>query len=494
MGKVFLIGVGPGDEDLITVKAIKAIKTCDILLYDRLVNKELIKYAKKDCKIYYCGKSSNNHCMKQEDINKMLINFAKEGYTVGRVKGGDPYVFGRGGEEALVCFKEGVKFEVIPGITSAISVLNYAGIPITYREVSQSFHIFTAMTASELSIDWNTVSKLKGTLVFMMGLSNMSWIVDGLLNSGMPKETPSSVIMRGTTSKQKSVFGDLGNILKRVEESNLKSPCIIAFGETVNFYDKLDWYTRKPLFGINVCITRQKEQSYEIKDRLLSLGAEVTEVNSIRTEKIKNDISSYLKKIGEYDHIVFSSVNAIDYFFEEIIDNDIDIRNIKAKFSVIGRKTANYLRKWAIVPEVIAKEFTLEGLYYSMKEHILEGEKVLIPKSKNGRDYLVNKLEEDGLEVDYFSLYRTIYSNRKEYYNLTEVDIVIYTSPSTVKSMVEMFGVDEIRKKLALSIGPITSKELSLQGIDYIQSEEYNTDGILKKIEEYFNINDNKYL
>ena len=265
MSKVYIIGTGPGDEELLTLKAVESLKKCTAVLYDRLVSNNILNYLNEDCEIYYCGKEPGSHYKTQEEINNSLVELAKKGHIVGRIKGGDPYVFGRGGEEVLALINDNIEFEVIPGVTSPISVLNYAGIPITQRGMAQSFHIVTGMTAGVQNINWEALAKEKGTLVFMMGLNNLNEIIKNLIDNGKDEDTNIAVIMRGTSSKQKKVVGTLRNIQEKVKEAKLKSPCIIAIGEVITLNDKLNWYEKKPLFGLNVCVTRSREQSSNLK-------------------------------------------------------------------------------------------------------------------------------------------------------------------------------------------------------------------------------------
>ena len=259
-GKAYIIGTGPGDEELLTVKAIKVLNRCTAVLYDRLVSNNILNYLNDDCLIYYCGKEPGAHYKTQEEINEMIVKLVKEGHIVGRVKGGDPYVFGRGGEEVIALEKEKLKFEVIPGITSPIAVLNYAGIPVTHRGIAQSFHIVTGMTGTNEKINWKALAQEKGTLVFMMGLENIERIVANLIDNKKHVKTPAAVVMRGTSSKQRKVIGNLENIIQKVREANLKSPCIIVIGDVVNLNKELSWYEEKPLFGTNICITRSREK------------------------------------------------------------------------------------------------------------------------------------------------------------------------------------------------------------------------------------------
>ena len=278
MGKVYIIGTGPGDEELLTLKAVEALKKCDVVLYDRLVSNNILNYIREDCEAYYCGKEPGAHYQSQEEINNNLIKFAKKGKTVGRIKGGDPYVFGRGGEEVLALKELNIDFEVIPGVTSPIAVLNYVGIPITHRSMAQSFHIVTGMSAKESTVNFKALAKEEGTLVFMMGLSNLGNIVKELIDNGKDINTPTAVIMKGTTSKQKKVVGTLENIEERVLRAKLKSPCIIVVGRVVTLNKELTWYENKPLFGTNICITRSKNQASNLRKKLSEMGADVTEI------------------------------------------------------------------------------------------------------------------------------------------------------------------------------------------------------------------------
>lgn len=320
MSKVYIIGTGPGDEELLTLKAVKVLKRCTAVLYDRLVSNNVLNYLEPNCEIYYCGKEPGAHSKTQEEINELLVKLAKEGHTVGRIKGGDPYVFGRGGEEVLALVDENIEFEVIPGITSPIAVLNYAGIPITHRKIAQSFHVITGKSAQDLNVNFKALAKEEGTLVFMMGLSNLDNIVEELINNGKEPTFPCAVVMRGTSAKQKKVVGTLENISQKVKDAKLQSPCIIVVGEVVNLNKDLNWYENKPLFGKNICITRSRRQSEKLKNKLVDLGAEVTSFNSIKIESSAENLNDYIDKIENYDHIVFTSVNSVEIFFDYLIE------------------------------------------------------------------------------------------------------------------------------------------------------------------------------
>lgn len=484
-GKAYIIGTGPGDEELLTVKAVKVLEKCTAVLYDRLVSNNILNYLNEDCLVYYCGKEPGAHYKTQDEINEMIVKLVKEGHIVGRVKGGDPYVFGRGGEEVLSLVEENLDFEVIPGVTSPISVLNYAGIPITQRAIAQSFHIVTGMTSASEKINWEALAKENGTLVFMMGLENIERIVKNLITNGKKKETPAAVVMRGTSSKQKKVIGTLENISEKAREAGLKSPCIIVVGEVVELNEKLSWYEKKPLFGTNICITRSREQSSTLRSSLKDLGAEVTEINSIKIKPTRENLKPYLDKLSGYDHIILTSVNGVNNFFDYLIEENYDIRKLKAKFSVIGKATKKALIKRGIVPFVMAREFVGEGLFKVLAPHLTAGEKVLIPCSSSSRSYLVDEISALGLEVDRVHTYDTVCGILRNKRVFDEVDYVLFTSPSTVNNMVDMLGLEAVKSKKLIAIGPQTAKAIREKEMECFMCKKHSEEGFLKEIIEF---------
>jgi len=484
MSKVYIIGTGPGDEELLTLKAVRVLKECTAVLYDRLVSNNVLNYLNEDCEIYYCGKEPGAHSKTQEEINELIVNLAKKGHIVGRIKGGDPYVFGRGGEEVLALAKENISFEVIPGVTSPIAVLNYAGIPITHRGLAQSFHVITGKSAQDLNVNFKALAVEEGTLVFMMGLSNLDNIVRQLGDNGKDLSTPCGVIMRGTSAKQKKVIGTLNNISQKVKDAKLQSPCIIVVGEVVNLNESLSWYENKPLFGKNICITRSKKQSENLKNKLVKLGAEVTSFNSIEIKSSANNLDKYINKLEDYNHIVFTSVNSVETFFDYLIEKDYDVRRIKAKISAIGHATEKALNKRGIICFAKAKEFVGEGLVSILKPHLKENEKLLLPCSAKSRKYIYEELIKTGIEVDKVHVYDTVCGDVKNKRSFDEVDIVFFTSPSTVKNMVEMLGLEEIKKKKVIAIGPKTNEALESLGIKAKICKEHSEEGFLKELED----------
>ncbi|MBC2580765.1 uroporphyrinogen-III C-methyltransferase [Clostridium sp. DJ247] len=484
MGKVYLIGAGPGDEELITLKAIRKLKECTAIMYDRLAGSGILKYINENCEIYYCGKEPGCHYKTQDEINDMLVELAKKGHIVGRIKGGDPYIFGRGGEEALRLIDENIEFEVIPGITSPISVLNYGGIPVTHRKIAQSFHVFTGMSADKLNIDWKAAAAIGGTLIFLMGFENLGVIAQGLIENGMDDCTPCAVVMRGTTSKQRKVIATLKDIKEKAINAGLHSPCIIVVGEVVKFNDRLNWYEKKPLFGKNVCITRSKEQSKDIREKLIDLGAQVTEINSIKIKYTSENIDNYIDKLPEYDYMVFTSVNGVESFFNHLVNKEYDIRKIKGVFAAIGPATEKVIKSRGIIPKIVAEEFVAESLFQKMKDFIKPGDKIFLPRSKNSRPYLAQVLREYGCILDECYTYETVAGDLPNKECFDEVDIVVFTSPTTVNNMIELVGLDKIKSKQVISIGPITGKTLENHAISYEMCDSYNIDGIISKLLE----------
>ena len=483
MSQVYIIGTGPGDEELLTLKAVRVLKECTAVLYDRLVSNNVLNYLNENCEIYYCGKEPGAHSKTQDEINELIVNLAKKGHIVGRIKGGDPYVFGRGGEEVLALTDEKISFEVIPGVTSPVAVLNYAGIPITHRGLAQSFHVITGKSAQDLNVNFKALAMEKGTLVFMMGLSNLDNIVKELETNGKDLSTPCAVVMRGTSAKQKKVIGTLENISQKVKEVQLKSPCIIVVGEVVNLNESLSWYENKPLFGKNICITRSKKQSENLKNKLVQLGAEVTSFNSIEIKSSTHNLEKYINKLEDYDHMVFTSVNSVETFFDYLIEKDYDVRRLKAKISAIGHATEKALNKRGIICFAKAKEFIGEGLVSILKPHLKENEKLLLPCSAKSREYIYDELSNTGIHVDRVHIYDTVCGNVVNKKSFDEVDIVFFTSPSTVKNMVEMLGIEEIKKKKVIAIGPKTNEVLENLGIKAKICKEHSEEGFLKEVE-----------
>lgn len=482
-GIVYLVGAGPGDPGLITVKGLEAIKKADVIVYDRLASPQLLKYAREDAEQIYVGKLPDRHTLKQEEINDLLVEKAKEGKIVTRLKGGDPYIFGRGGEEAERCVDEGIPFEVVPGITSAIAVPAYAGIPVTHRDFNSSFSIITGHERPEKtnsSIRWDRLATATETLIFLMGVSNLPFIVEQLTQYGRDPETPVALVRWGTRVEQKTLVGTLANIVQKVEENRFQSPAIIIVGEVVKLREKLSWFEKKPLFGKRILVTRARSQSSVLSEKIQELGGEALEFPVIRMTppKEQEKLDEALQLLPKYDWVVFTSVNGVKYFFKRLNELKLDIRQMsKARIAAIGPKTAEVLIDKGLVVEVLPEEYKAEALVESLKPLVKAGEEILFPRADLARKVLPVELGKMGCHVTEVDAYDTCIEtgDATEVVDLLEkgaIQVITFTSSSTVRNFVEAVHTvrEDVPKLLDRSqivcIGPITAqtaKELGLQ-------------------------------
>ncbi len=506
VGKVYLVGAGPGDPDLLTLKALKILKKAEVVVYDYLANKDLLFYVPEKAEKIYVGKKEGHHTLSQEEINKILVKKAKEGKLVVRLKGGDPFLFGRGGEEAEALSKENIPFEVIPGITSAIAVPAYAGIPVTHRNFTSTLAIITGHEAEgkeESKINFEALSKL-GTLVFLMGMKNLEAIVEELIKHGKSENTPVAVIRWGTTPYQVTVTGTLKDIVQKVKEKGLKAPAIIVIGEVVKLREILNWFEKKSLFGKKILITRTRKQAGTLKELLREEGALVLEVPVIEIKPLfEEHLKERLKKVSEYDWIIFTSQNGVEIFFKKLFEAGFDSRALgRVKIAVIGKATFESLKRFGIIPDLIPeKEFTQEGLlsaFESIKEEI-KGKRIGIFRAKEARDVLPEGLKSLSCEVEVIPVYETILPEEsksliKKVFTEEKPEVITFTSSSTVSHFFSLlkevfpdkwtYLLDEVK---FASIGPVTSKTLEEFGFKaYIEAKEYTISGLIQAIKEYF--------
>ncbi|AEB76680.1 uroporphyrinogen-III C-methyltransferase [Clostridium botulinum] len=493
-GKVFLVGAGPGDYKLITLKGMECIKKSDVIVYDRLASSRLLKEAKETCEFIYVGKKSSNHTKTQDEINDIIVHKAKTGKIVTRLKGGDPYVFGRGGEEGEYLNKKGVKFEVIPGITSAIGGLCYAGIPITHRDYASSFHVITGHLKEEgAELNWKSISSLEGTLVFLMGVSNLKNICNSLIKEGKNKFTKAAIINWASTTKQKVVVGNLENIYEKAMAEKISSPSLIVIGEVVSLRDKLNFFENKPLFGKNIVVTRSRVQSSNLVERIIELGGNPIEVPAIKIEEIPSNVEldNGIEYINEFNYLIFTSRNAVKIFFERLFELNFDSRKLgNLKVVAIGTGTSDELRHYGIIPDVLPKKFVAESVVELLKEVLQKEDKVFIPRSSEARTYLVEELNKL-CNVTEVKIYNTIKGsgNKDDIINLLNnknIDYITFTSSSTVKNFIEIMGkqnIEKLKDTKLVSIGPITSKTIEDFGLKvYNEAEEYTIEGIIKTL------------
>lgn len=495
--KVYIAGAGCGDEQLITVKLLNVIKKADCIIYDRLVNKNILNESKKGAELIYMGKENTEGGELQLKINDTIVKKAKEYNTVLRLKGGDPFVFGRGGEEILALIDENIDFEVIPGISSSIAAPEYAGIPITHRGINTSFHVFTGQTRVDGNqLDYKTIAKLDGTLIFLMGIGNIKKIVEGLISNGKNKNTPVAIVKNGTTTKQEVYNGELHNICDIVEKNNIKSPAVIVIGEVTELREKMSWFEKKPLFGKNILITRNIEKQKNITNRINELGGQAISLPLIEIEHVNFD-----KTIVEKAKVLlFNSENSVESFMRGI--DDIRCLNDK-KIGVIGEKTEKSLKKYKLTADFypykyLASELAKESIKFSSENDII----LFITSDISPVDVEKYSLEYERnfKKIVTYKTKTKIHSKDMTRESVKESDILVFLSSSTFESFItNIFGDDEnkekdiafiqreliniLKNKIVASIGPVTSKTIRKYGVCVdIEAKVFNEDGVIDEI------------
>ena len=493
-GKVYIAGAGCGDEQLITLKLKNILEKADCVIYDRLVNPNILQYSKPGAELIYMGKENTEGGELQLKINQTIVEKAFENAIVLRLKGGDPFVFGRGGEEIEALLAENIEFEVIPGITSSIAVPAYAGIPVTHRGINTSFHVFTGHTKIDGSEhDFSTIAKLDGTLIFLMGLGNLEKIVENLVENGKKLDTPVAIIKDGTTSKQKTYTGTLGTIVEIVKGNNVKSPVIIIIGEVVNLREKMQWFEKKVLSGKNILVTRNKEKQKKVADKINELGGQAVSLPLINIEYNEFEMPD----LSQYGAILFNSANSVIGFMNKIKDMR-QLANVK--IGVVGAKTAEEMGNYKIIPDFYPKEYTVEHLATESVKFTNPNERVLFvvsnisPVDTEKYDKLYGRKYE---KVVVYSTEQVKIEEEKVEREVRKSDILMFLSSSTFESFVKNLGIDDLNKteklknildgKVIASIGPVTTKTIEKYGIKVnIEAEKYTEDGLLNAIEKYY--------
>jgi uroporphyrinogen III methyltransferase/synthase len=505
-GKVYLVGAGPGDPGLITLRGKYLLERAEVLVYDYLANPKLLKYVPKSAKLIYAGKKGGTkHTHTQEEINQMLVDWALAGKTVVRLKGGDPFIFGRGGEELEELVKAGVPFEVVPGVTSATAAATYAGIPITHRGYTASVAFITGHEEpgkENSNIDWSKLATGAGTLVIYMGIKNLPIIVTNLIGNGRDPQTPVAVVRWASTPEQHTVVATLETIVGRVEEEGIKPPALIIVGEVVSLRDTLDWFEKRPLFGKRIVVTRTREQASELVTALESHGAECLEYATIQIAPPDSyDIlDEELERLNEYHWILFSSINAVQYFFERLYAKGLDARDLKGPdVAAVGRATADFLLHYGIVADLIPATYTAEGLAESLLDFGVEGRNVLIPRAVKAREFLPETLRGAGAQVTVAPVYQNVPPlGYKEELRAElaggKIDMVTFTSSSTVThflTMLDAGSVDELKGLLRgvkiAAIGPVTAKTVTDNGLSVdVQPETFTLADMVNAIVHYY--------
>jgi len=503
-GKVYLIGAGPGDPGLITVKGLECIKQADVLIYDYLASPVLLNYASKNAEIIYVGKKGGVHTLSQDGINSLIAEKANKGFIVTRLKGGDPFIFGRGAEEAEVLIEEDIPFEIVPGVTSAIAAPAYAGIPLTHRKFTATVAFVTGHedpTKEESKIDWSALAKGIGTIVFLMGVKNLPKITSQLIKHGMPSDTPVALVRWGTTPRQFSVAGTLENINECVKSIGLKPPAIIVVGNVVTLRKKMSWFENRPLMGKRIVVTRAREQASDLVKQLSDLGAECLECPTIKVVPPDDwkPLDAAIENISSYDWLVFTSVNGVNYFFERLFSKGNDARALgKLNTAVIGPATERRLFIFGLKSDIVPKSYRAESIIEAFGNEDVNGKKILLPRAKEARPILPVELTKMGATVDEITSYYTkevpdsadlLLKRLKE----NTIDLITFTSSSTVKNFKAILpdNIFETQMKdiTIACIGPITADTAKNLGFEvHIVAKSFTIPGLCEAILDYYNV------
>ncbi|BCJ85050.1 uroporphyrinogen-III C-methyltransferase [Effusibacillus dendaii] len=496
-GKVYLVGAGPGDPNLITVKGLQAIQAADVIVYDRLVSPRLLAMAPAEAERIDVGKSPAAAKIPQEQINLLLAEKAKQGKTVVRLKGGDPAVFGRVGEEMATLAEHGVEYEVIPGISSAIGVPIHAGIPVTYRGIAASFAVVTAHDAADddhSGIHWEQLAMAADTLIFLMGVGRLSAIAERLMRYGRSPETPAALIRWGTWAEQETIAGTLADIAERAAQANFQNPAIIVVGNVVRLRDKLAWMEKKPLFGKRVLVTRARSQAGELASKIEQLGGEVYEFPVIRLAPPTDwqPVDQALSRLESFDWLIFTSVNGVEFFFGRMRETAIDIRRLRGKIAAVGSVTEQALRQRGIIPDLMPDQFIADELLTVMQNKLRPGDRILLPTADIARKTLPDGLRQLGGEVTEIDVYQNqaVADDAEAVAEMLangRIDVLTFTSSSTVKNFVKAMQGQDLPKLLArvqvASIGPVTTETAAKLGVRVdVQAEPHTIDGLVEAI------------
>lgn len=517
-GVVYLIGAGPGDPGLLTVRGRELLETADVVVYDRLVHPSLLRHVRADAECVYVGKASAHHAMKQPDINALLVNRALKGLRVARLKGGDPFVFGRGGEEAEECRAAGIRFEIVPGVTSAISAPAYAGIPVTHRDMASSFVVVTGHErddageagsrvagAAEGRRDWARLAHAADTLIFLMGVEALPEITSKLQANGRSAETPVALVQWGTWSRQRVVTGTLADIVEEVRRAGLTPPAVCVVGDVVRLRQAIRWFDdqdERPLFGKRVVVTRAREQASTLTDLLLARGADPIEFPAIRIQPLADQgtLERALADLSGYDWVVFTSVNSAPIVAQRLAASGRDARAFgSARVAAIGPATAESVRlALGVRADYVPAEAVGEAVIEGWPESDMNGRRVLIPRALEGRDLIPRRLSDMGAVVDVVPVYETVRDDSaaeplRAQLLAREIDAVTFTSSSTVRNFVESLQMDGhnvsdlLDGVVVAAIGPVTAQTAQDLGLNVgMVADEHTIPGLVEALESHF--------
>lgn len=516
VGMVFLVGAGPGDPGLLTLRGRECLQQADVVIYDRLVHPTLLQHTRPEAELIFAGKESARHTLTQKEINTLLIERARAGKMVCRLKGGDPFVFGRGGEEAEACREAGVPFEVVPGVTSAIAAPAYAGIPITHREVASSFAVITGHERAEgrgpgaegkdsalspqpsARFNWAHIAHAADTLIFLMGVENLAEIVGQLLAHGRLPETPVALVRWGTWPQQETLVSTLGVVVEEVQRTGFKPPAVFVVGEVVRLREKLRWFDNRPLFGKRILVTRAREQASALSDLLRAQGAEPVEFPVIRIVPVVDtrELDAALCQIQNlYSWVVFTSANAVRVIRDRLDALGLDARAFgTVNIAAIGPATTEALRAMGLRADFVPSRFVAEAVVEEWPDRNMAGRRVLLPRAKEARELLPDRLREMGARVDVVTTYETVMDAGATdeicaRLRAGAIHAVTFTSSSTVKNFVESIGREGVQELLrgvtVACIGPITAQTARELGIrPDIEAKEHTIAGLVKALVE----------
>jgi len=498
IGKVYLVGAGPGDLGLITLRGKECIEQTDVLVYDHLANPEMLGWARDEAEIIYAGKQAGAHALGQDEINELIIEKARAGKKVVRLKGGDPFVFGRGAEEAKVIGDAGIPFEIVPGITSAIAAPAYAGIPVTHRGENSHVTFFTGHedpSKKESAIDYAALAKLGGTQIMLMGVERIEPITREMLANGVRRDLPVALVRWGTTRRQQTLIGTLATIAQRVIEAQFEAPAVAVFGDVVSLRKDLNWYENRPLSGKRIVVTRTRKQAGALSDQLRGLGADVIELPTIRIEP-PTELRGFAELVQDahvYDWIVFTSPNGVDAFFEMFFKLYDDAREIgPAKIAAIGSATAQRVRDFHLHVDLQPEEFVAEAVVKEFqKQGGVENLRILLVRPEKARDVLPRELSKLGAIVDEGFAYRTVSETRdvtgaRRRFLHEGADLITFTSSSTVDHFLAL-DLSWPKGMRVATIGPITSKTARENGLTVdVEARRHDIGGLVGAIRNYF--------
>ena len=490
MSKVYLVGAGPGDPDLITWKGRKLLALADAVLFDHLANEHLLDLTPKHCERIYVGKKKAVHAFPQEEICAMMIDRARRGLTVIRLKGGDPFIFGRGGEELEALANAGIAYEVVPGVTSPLGIAAYSGVPLTHRDHTK---VVTFVTGHDVpAIDWGKIGQSE-TLVVFMGIAAIREIAGEIMKHGRSGDTPAIAVRWGTRPNQETVTGTLATIADEIERVHLKPPATVIIGEVAGLHSKLAWYEKLPLFGKQIVVTRAHDQAGEFSDRLRSLGADAVElpVISIQPPQDPGPLDRAIGHLALYDWVIFTSVNGVKFFIDRLDHSDHDLRSFKARICAIGPATRQAIENLHLKVDLMPKEYVAESLVQAFRPERLQGKRILLPRAAVARDVIPTELEKLGALVEVVEAYRNVIpenaaARAHEIFSASKKpDWITFTSSSTVQNFIEAAGRDALTGIRIASIGPVTSETVRQHGLTVdVEAKPFTIDGLVQAILE----------